>query len=80
MQGYCGRAPAVGGVRVNAAGVTSDVAAGARAYAVRRVALMEARRHLVVRIGPRPTGGPTANGIASPAGGEGNGETRARAA
>ena len=81
MHGYCGRATA--GTEVAAAvGITAaTVNPGARAYAVRPMALLEGRRNLVVRIGPRPAESPAARAIV-PAGmaEEGIGETRARAA
>ena len=71
MYGYCGRAVESVAADVNAAATRAAAAGGARAYPIRPVALLEARRHLVVRIGPR---------AASPPGGEDNEQTRARAA
>jgi len=77
MHGYCGRATECRAADVN--GAATRAAGGARAYAVRPVALLEARRHLVVRIGPRVAGA-SENALVPPAGGEGNGTSRARAA
>ena len=81
MHGYCGRVPAVtvaeaGVPGVNAAGPTG----GARAYAVRPMALLESRRHLVVRIGPRPTGSTAGDVVPAGATGDKTEQTRARAA
>ena len=72
MYGYCGRAAEDAAADLNAAATRVAAAAGgARAYSVRPAALLEARRHLVVRIGPRG---------ASPPGGGDIEQTRARAA
>jgi hypothetical protein len=79
MHGYCGRATECRAADVNGAATRAAAAGGARAYAVRPVALLEARRHLVVRIGPRAAGA-SGDALVSSAGGEGNGTSRARAA
>jgi hypothetical protein len=79
MHGYCGRAPAAGGADAAAAGIATD-AAGARAYAVRQAEPLDGRRHLVVRIAPRPAGAAGAGRLAPPAGGEGFRQTQSRAA
>ena len=80
MHGYCGRATECRAADVNGAATRAAAASGgARAYAVRPVALLEARRHLVVRIGPRAVG-VSGDALVSRPGGEGNGTSRARAA
>jgi len=79
MHGYCGRATECRAADVNGAATRAAAAGGARAYAVRPVALLEARRHLVVRIGPRAVGA-SEDAPVSPAGVEENGTSRARAA
>ena len=79
MHGYCGRATECQAADVNGAATRAAAAGGARAYAVRPVALLEARRHLVVRIGPRAVGA-SEDAPVSPAGVEENGTSRARAA
>jgi hypothetical protein len=73
MHGYCGRA-AIGDAEARAV-----VAGGARIYAVRPMALIERRRHQVVRIRPQPA---TVDGNVLQANGAGEGqrETQARAA
>jgi len=81
MHGYCGRATECRAADVNGAATRVAAAAGgARAYVVRPVPLLEARRHLVVRIGPRSAGASGEGPLLPPAGNEGNGTSRARAA
>lgn len=81
MHGYCGRATECRAADVNGAATRAAAAAGgARAYVVRPVALLEARRHLVVRIGPRAIGVSGDAPLLPPAGNEGTGTSRARAA
>jgi hypothetical protein len=75
MHGYCGRASEDGGAEVTAAGP----AGGARAYAVRPMALLQARRNLVVRIGPRAAAA-DADRVRATGSDNGIGETQARAA
>ena len=81
MHGYCGRATAGAEVAAAAGMTAATVTAGARAYAVRPTALLEGRRSLVVRVGPRRAESPAARAaVPAGVGEEGIGETRARAA